>query len=113
MAPAADEKVSPNFPWTQQNSRRRQNAEILSMWFESCSLWCHEIRELARFARDCEAIPRKTYRIETDWRRGGDSNPRSRKGSRDFESRRLNQTPEPLRRASRIKVCSRLVKRRL
>ena len=34
------------------------------------------------------------------WRRGGDSNPRSHKGSRDFESRRLNQTPEPLRNRS-------------
>ena len=44
------------------------------------------------------------------WRRGGDSNPRSRKGSRDFESRRLNQTPEPLRELSSIKVCSNLVK---
>src|SRR5271155_933644 len=33
----------------------------------------------------------------TRWRRGGDSNPRSHKGSRDFESRRLNLTPEPLR----------------
>jgi hypothetical protein len=34
------------------------------------------------------------------WRRGGDSNPRSHKGSRDFESRRFNQTPEPLRNRS-------------
>ena len=34
------------------------------------------------------------------WRRGGDSNPRSHEGSRDFESRRLNQTPEPLRNRS-------------
>ena len=34
---------------------------------------------------------------EARWRRGGDSNPRSHKGSRDFESRRLNLTPEPLR----------------
>ena len=34
------------------------------------------------------------------WRRGGDSNPRSHEGSRDFESRRLNLTPEPLRKRS-------------
>ena len=31
------------------------------------------------------------------WRRGGDSNPRCHEGTRDFESRRLNLTPEPLR----------------
>jgi hypothetical protein len=45
---------------------------------QSCSLWCHEIRELERFARDCGAIPRKTYRIETAWRREVNSNCRYR-----------------------------------
>lgn len=46
------------------------------------------------------------------WRRGGDSNPRSHKGSRDFESRRLNLTPEPLRNPASIYVCLIAVKRR-
>ena len=45
----------------------------------------------------------------TGWRRGGDLNPRCHEGTRDFESRRLNQTPEPLR-APSISVCLRTVK---
>src|SRR6266852_4860894 len=45
-----------------------------------------------------------------EWRRGGDSNPRSHKGSRDFESRRLNLTPEPLRASESIPGCYRTVK---
>jgi hypothetical protein len=48
-----------------------------------------------------DPFARKSSQIKClAWRRGGDSNPRSHKGSRDFESRRLNQTPEPLRNRS-------------
>ena len=51
----------------------------------------------AATARYFGQLSRESLETRTGWRSGGDSNPRSHKGSRDFESRRLNQTPEPLR----------------
>jgi hypothetical protein len=71
----AIKKLSPHFPWPQQNSKQRQNSKILSARLEFRCLWWREIRELARFARDSEANPQKIYRIETDWRmRQADAN---------------------------------------
>src|SRR5579885_1683276 len=56
-----------------------------------------EIPGARRAKKKARSICDQSGRTRIGWRRGGDSNPRSHKGSRDFESRRLNLTPEPLR----------------
>jgi hypothetical protein len=56
-----------------------------------------EVSESTRTGTDFDHPRGNNKGRNTGWRRGGDSNPRSHEGSRDFESRRFSQTPEPLR----------------
>ena len=82
---------------TEQFARRIGIPEIAASWPHAPVL---RSRRMRKSPRRCAlfAITSMDFAAErTRWRRGGDLNPRSHEGTRDFESRRLNQTPEPLR----------------
>ena len=95
--------VAPNFLAADKKSPKPGKSAVGRI------LRCHEPCEVDRTGALFDRSEPICEQRRTRWRRGGDSNPRSHKGSRDFESRRLNLTPEPLR-SSSIYVCSAAVK---